>query len=71
MCEIYRGNFLSKDGVNMPVIFCQFPFLFNLDCKVAVLNIFTKAEKVWNILKTEHLWYIGIDEWCWMGQESN
>lgn len=48
-------TFVSNDGVNTPVIFCQFPFLFNLDCKVAILNIFTKAEKVGNSFETEDL----------------
>ncbi|XP_038548608.1 probable E3 ubiquitin-protein ligase HERC6 isoform X2 [Micropterus salmoides] len=44
-----------EDDVNTPAIFCRYPFLFTLVCKVAVFNIFAVIMK-----RAQHL----IHEWA-------
>lgn len=38
--------FMVKDDVNTPAIFCRYPFLFNLDLKVGIFEIFAFIIKV-------------------------
>lgn len=40
-----------KDDHNTPAIFCRYPFLFTLVCKVAVFNVFAVIMKVKSVLK--------------------
>nr|XP_020455771.1 probable E3 ubiquitin-protein ligase HERC6 isoform X2 [Monopterus albus] len=42
---LWRSSSEVEDDVNTPVIFCRYPFVFNLVCKVEVLNIFASATK--------------------------
>lgn len=47
-------DFMVKEDVNMPAIFCRYPFLFTLDCKVAAFQIFAFTVKVPYVLKIDH-----------------